>query len=590
MNEASEAAPRLISAEGAAASSASADGTSASFDGVLDNRAELARELGLDAKAPAAEVLLAGYTRWGESVAERLRGTFAWVVADETTVSVLACRDQIGAWPLFYAPANGQPVFAASLEALLRQPGVSSEVNRAALADHLLSRWPDPGETYYAHVRRVPPGHVLRTGRGGSPALRRYWNPAPPDRKIQWLDRNEVERFENVMEEAVARPLNVGSPGIFLSGGLDSVSVAAIATDLGPAPLALSVEFPGDVNETRIQRGVANALGLEHVLLDFDEALDGKGVLETALDVSSSWPQPLANLWYPLYRTLTARGAQQGVDVVLTGGGGDEWLSVTPFLAADLLRRGNLAGLYRLWTMMHRSYALSRVATLRSVFWTFGTRPLVVATASKRAPRALAAYRRRRREERMPDWIAPDPELRRELDERADAADEPGYEQGFYLREGQISLDHALVSLELEEFHETGRRGGVAMRMPFWDPDLVDFLYRVPPDLLIEGGRSKSLVRQLLDRRFPELGFERHKKVLSTNLFARIVIDEGKKLWRTTDGPFALEAAGVVDKTRLNSLVKGIFAGEQMREVSRFWNLLSLEAWLRSRVEAGGGR
>jgi asparagine synthase (glutamine-hydrolysing) len=586
--EADVAAARLIS-PGGAAPSALAAGASASFDGVLDNRAELARELGLAPDADGAAILLAGYRRWGESVAGRLRGAFAWVVADESERTILACRDQIGAWPLFYAQADGGIVFSSSIDALLDEPGVSRQVNRAALADHLLSRWPDSGETYYEHVRRVPPGHVLRHGQGGTPVLRRYWNPAPPDRKIEWLDRSEVGRFEEVMEQAVTRPLSVGAPGIFLSGGLDSVSVAAIAAAVGRKPLALSVEFPGDVNETRIQRGVATALGLEHVMLDFDEALNGKGVLESALEASASWPQPLANLWYPLYRTLTQRASAQGVEVVLTGGGGDEWLSVTPFLAADLLRRGNLVGLYRLWTMMHRSYSLSPRATLRSVLWTFGTRPLLVATASKHAPAALAGYRRRRREGMMPDWVAPDPELRRRLDERAEAASEPGYDQGFYLREGQISLDHALVSLELEEFHESGRRGGVAMRMPFWDPDLVEFLYRTPPDLLIEGGRSKSLVRQLLDRRFPELGFERHKKVLSTNLFAKIVIDEAQRLWRTTDGPFALEAAGVVDKTGLNSLVRGIFAGQEMREVSRFWNLLSLEAWLRPRITTGGG-
>jgi Asparagine synthase len=184
----------------------------------------------------------------------------------------------------------------------------------------------------------------------------------------------------------------------------------------------------------------------------------------------------------------------------------------------------------------------------------------------------------------VPDWIAPDPALRRELEERALAFQEPGYDKGFYLREGQLSLDHSLVSLELEELHEAGRRRGVAIRMPFWDPDLVDFLYRTPPDLLNHGRRSKGLVRSMLDERFPELGFERHKKVVATNVFAGVLRAEGERALRTMEEPFALEAAGVVDKTRLNSLITGISTGAGMRESSRFWNVLSLEAWLRPRI------
>jgi asparagine synthase (glutamine-hydrolysing) len=420
--------------------------------------------------------------------------------------------------------------------------------------------------------------------------VRRYWNPAPPGQEVRWVEREELERFEALMEQAVARPLELGQPGIFLSGGLDSVSVAAVAADLGPKPLGLSVAFPGiEANEEAVQMGVAAQLGLEHVMLDFDHALEGRGLLETALETSATWPQPMANIWYPVYRPLADAGAGRGVRVILTGGGGDEWLSVSPFLAADLLRRGDIAGLYRLWTTMYRSYSLSRRATLRSVLWKFGARPVLAATAHRRAPGALGAYRRRRRHRLTPPWLAPDPALRRQLDERAEGAFEHGYEQGFYLREGQLSLDHSLVSLEMEELHESGRRSGVAMRMPFWDPDLVDFLYRTPPDLLTEGGRSKSLVRQMLDRRFPQLGFKRHKKVLATNLFVKIMVLEGRELWRTMPEPFALESCGVIDKVRLNSLVEGIFRGERMEEVSTFWNLLSLEAWLRPRVSHGGG-
>jgi asparagine synthase (glutamine-hydrolysing) len=579
---------RLLRADGDAAAPVERDGCVATFDGILHGRAELARELGVESH-DETELVLAAYLRWGDDLVDKLSGSFALAISDGRSEKIFAARDQVGVWPLFYADGEAGLIVSASLDALLDEAGVSREIHRAALADHLCYRWPDPGETYYVAVRRVPPGHALRVDRSG-PRVYRYWNPAPPDRPVRWVERDELERFEALMEQAVARPLELGPAGIFLSGGLDSVTVAGVAADYGRrtgrgAPLGLSVAFPDvEANEEAVQKGVAAQLGLEHVMLDFNDALGGGGVLAAAVEVGASWPQPLMNIWYPVYRPLAELGAARGCRTILTGGGGDEWLSVSPFLAADLMRRGDIRGLYGLWTMMYRSYSLSRRSTLRSLLWTFGSRQLLAATAQKRAPRALAMYRRRHRRKLMPDFVAPDPELRAELEARADAGAEYGYEHGFYLREGQLSLDHTLVSMEMEEMHESGRRSGVAMRMPFWDPDLVDFLYRMPPELLTEGGRSKSLVRRMLDRRFPELGFERHKKVLATNFFVRIMIQEGQELWRTMEGPFALEAAGVVDRSRLNSLTRGIFEGNDLEEVSRLWNVISLETWLRSRL------
>jgi asparagine synthase (glutamine-hydrolysing) len=579
---------RLIRSDGTPAPPAERDRCVAVFDGVLHDRDDLARELGVSPN-DATELVLAAYSRWGEAAVDHLSGTFAWAVWDGRQDSLFAARDQVGIWPLFYAEVDDQLILSSSLEGLLVEKGVSNDVNRAALADHLCYRWPDAGETYYEAVRRVPPGHALRQDRSGLHVYR-YWNPAPPDRPVRWVERDELERFEALMEQAVARPLELGPAGIFLSGGLDSVTVAGVATDIGRrtglgSPLGLSIAFPDvEANEEIVQKGVAGKLGLEHVMLDFDQALDGKGIVAAAVETGASWPQPLMNIWYPVYRPLADLAAARDCKTILTGGGGDEWLSVSPFLAADLMRRGDIRGLYALWTMMFRSYSLSRRASLRSLLWTFGTRQILAAAAGRRARWALRRYRKRRRQKLTPGWLAPDPELRAELEARADAGAEYGYEHGFYLREGQLGLDHALASLEMEEMHESGRRSGVAMRMPFWDADLVDFLYRTPPELLTEGGRSKSLVRQMLERRFPELGFERHKKVLATNFFVRVMVEEGQHVWRTMEGPFALESAGIVDGSRIKSLVRGILDGTQTDEVSRFWNVISLEAWLRPRL------
>jgi hypothetical protein len=253
------------------------------------------------------------------------------------------------------------------------------------------------------------------------------------------------------------------------------------------------------------------------------------------------------------------------------------------------MRSGNARGVYRLWTTMHRSYRLSRLATLRSVLWRFGAKPIVAGLGERLAPWAIRGYRYREKRRSTPEWVAPDPDLRAAvLGRAAESANERRGAGSFYLREGQISLDHALVSMEMEELHEASRRTGLPIRMPYWDADVVDFLYRTPPEALNEGGRSKGLVRGMLARRFPELGFERHKKVLATNYFTGLMLREGPRAWRDLGGAEALAGTGVLNPARLESWIREVFDGIKPGETARLWNLMSLEVWIRGHEDRWG--
>lgn len=560
------------------------------FEGMLYNRSELSDR----AHASDAAVVLDGYLRWGEDVLPRLRGTFAVVIWDGRKQQVLAARDPIGTYPLFYAEVAGRYLFSPSLDALVAQPGVAPAINRMAIADHLCGRWPDPGETYYETIRRIPPGRALRARSGGSFEFK-YWNPAPPERPLEWVGGDVLEQFDELLEQAVERCLRPGPAGIFLSGGLDSVSVAAMATDVARKsgardPLALSIVFPtDDANEEDVQRGVAGGLGLEHVITPFYKAVGGPELLQAALDNSASWPAPHGNIWHPAYRGLIHDAVDKGCRVILTGAGGDEWLTVGPFVAADLIQAGDFRGLLRFWQELNRSMTLSPVRSLRALLWTFGTRPILADLGERHLPSALNAYRRRRQRALTPVWLAPDLELRGAVLDRAYAwAARPRPGQSFYDRENQPTLDHSLVSSEMEDLFENSRRYGIDFRMPYWDADLVDFLYRVPPRNLNDGGRAKGLVRRMLERRFPGLGFERQKKVRATHFFADVVAGEGPRLWQEMEGMKSLEKLGIVDKKGVNLLAGEAFRSREARVISLVWYLMTMEAWVRSRLESGG--
>ncbi len=557
------------------------------FHGLLFDREALA--YGNDLHRPDcsdSELVLQAYERGGEAAISRLRGSFVVAIIDHKRGIAIVARDPLGSHPLFYAEANSHILFAASPQLLLDQPGVSRAFNRPALADHLCYRWADRGETFFAAVRRVPPGWRA-TLSGGRLHLERYWDPTPQERPIQWLTAEESDRFNEVLDRAVDRCLRNGPTGIFLSGGLDSISVAAVASDRAhrigqKLPVALSLGFPDPECDERLrQAAVARGLGLRQHLLDFYEALGPRPPLEQSLELSGGLAAPLLNSWWPAYLVLARRGRLDGVQTILTGHGGDEWLTVTPLLSADLIRRGAFVELARFFGTLWRSYPPS-LTLARNVLWKCGLRPLAGLALHRLMPEAHKASRLKRVLAVDPIWVAPDRQLRAEQRHRAEGAlAPPDPPAGFYLRDGPTAIDNTLASWDQEERYEMGKRSGVCFLHPLSDPDLVEMLYRTPPRVLNDGGRSKGLIREALARRFPALGLERQRKVLSTPFFQSLLQREAATLADAVGDFPALSALGIVDGRRMRAeVVEGFQQGR--RQSNRIWEAIKLETWVQS--------
>ncbi len=558
------------------------------FEGVLYNRGELVDILGPFAALPSDAALISeAYARWGQTFTSHISGLFAAVIVDPAARVAVAVRDPLGAYPLFYAEAGGDLLFSTSIDALREQDDVRGAVNRAALADHLCHRWPDQHETFFASIRRVPPGYMVRRSAHGT-VVGRYWDPVPQDGEVNWVREEELQDlFDAAFERAVERTLGFGPTGLFLSGGLDSISVGAMAADLArrdakPLPFALSLAFPGEADEETEQRGVARRLGLDHELVPFGDAVK-TSLLESALEITATRPAPLLNTWLPGYIDLTERGKRRGVRTILSGAGGDEWLTITPLLAADLLRSGDLKRLVQMMRGWGRSYELTPVQVLRSLLWRFGARPLASAAIATMAPARWKENRVRRGVRNTFEWVAPDPALRRQLHQRVEQwLPELPPKQGFYLRDVRASLEHTLTSMELEEIFETGRRQGVRYLHPYWDADVVEILYRTPPLLLFSGGRSKSLVRHTMARRFPGLGLEHQKKRAGTSFYRSVLDREIPALWPGSANLEALGDLGIVEPTKAAAMADSSIANRFGTGLVRIWDLMNLETWVRA--------
>ena len=337
-------------------------------------------------------------------------------------------------------------------------------------------------------------------------------------------------------------------------------------------------------NEELVQRGIAETLGIEQEFVRFYDAAPKRGLLAEVLDSSRHSPAPILNTWNPAYTNLALRGKRRGVEVILSGAGGDEWLTVSPTLTADMLLAGDVRGLSKFLTTWQRSYQMTPLSVFRSTFMTYGLRPIIGLAMHRVAPKPWHANRLHRLLRKTPSWIAPDASLRSELDRRSEAAmtsaDPP---EGFYFQDVRAGLRHPLASMELEEIFEMGRQLDLRFLHPYWDADIVDMLYRTPPLLLSRNGRAKGLIREPMARRFPALGLNRQKKLAGTPFFASILRAEVPTLWRSRGGAPALVEMGIIDDQRVKAMVEDALADSGRQKLCRLWELLNLDAWVQAR-------
>ncbi|WP_029433788.1 asparagine synthase (glutamine-hydrolyzing) [Blastococcus sp. URHD0036] len=299
------------------------------FNGEIYNYLELREELQAAGAELAThgdtETIVAGYHLWGQDVVRRLRGMFAFVIWDTETRTAFGARDPFGIKPLFTARlADGGLVFSSEKKAVLELLGGSAAaggVDPASLQHYLTLQYVPEPATLHRGIRRIESGTSF-TVVDGELHTSRYFHPAWAPQPVPAGREQELyERIADALDESVAKHMRADvTVGSFLSSGIDSTAIAALAHRYNPDLMTFTVGFQRqEQSEIEIAAESAGILGVRHVPVEItaEEFADAIPTVVWYLD------DPVADpALVPLY--FVAREARKHVKVVLSGEGADE--------------------------------------------------------------------------------------------------------------------------------------------------------------------------------------------------------------------------------------------------------------------------
>lgn len=485
-----------------------AAGIHAVLDGRIDNRSELVAQLQLSPRAAEADVLLAAYTRWGADTANQLRGDFAFAIWDAPAQRLYCARDPFGIRPLYYAATDSALVFASEIAAVLAYPAVSGRFNEGAVAETAANRIRTPGETRHAAVSVLPSGHELIAA-GGQLRVRRYWNPSYTERSFA-SDSDCAEEFLALLRQAVSRMLRrTGRGAAYLSGGLDSSSVLAVACQLLPADsfVAVTQVFPGDrADESNYVDQFLARYPVRPVRVPFAEP-DPNLYAARAAQYRDFPGYPNGS---GMHESLVPALRANHVKVILGGQGGNHLLDGYSSVLPDLLR----AGQWREFRLAAAGYTRAG-DSLPGTMLRLGLRPLLPIPARIRRARKSPA-----------DFWPLDPGFirRTNLLDRAYPALPHWREFGSLARRDvALGMQSALSDHDLRMMERDTAHHGHEERSPFFDRDLAEFALSLPEQMRQRGGVWKQVLRQAAAPLLPEAYIRRQVQAEFSGPFRKVV-------------------------------------------------------------------
>jgi asparagine synthase (glutamine-hydrolysing) len=524
-----------------------------------------------------AEVIVHAYEQDGEDFVADLDGMFALAVWDGPARKLVLARDRMGEKPLYYYDGPGVFAFGSELRALLEHPDVPRELDLQSLARYLLVEAVPAPHSIFAGIAKVPPAHTLVVSPGAKPQLARYWTlPFAPDRSIDEVEWSE--RLIHQLDASVRSRLGSDVPvGVFVSGGIDSGAVTAMAARQADAPplqtFAVGFETPR-YDERRFARLVSARFGTEHHEIVFS-ATDALSLMDR---VGSLLDEPLVDTSF-LPKYALARAARGSIKVALSGDGGDEIFCGYPTFLADSPARWlravlppparRVAG----W-LVDRLPASSTYGSMDFLLRQF-TRslPYPPAVRTQLQLGGLTASEQTR-------LLAPGiRHALRTFDPYAELTD--GIEQSA-LRDPIERLIHHharfyLADQTLVAMDRASMAAGLEVRAPFLDPALIELAGRIPSRLKLHGWTTKHILKRALTGILPAAIVQRRKHGLGVPI-AVWLRGPLRDVMEARLAPTRVRRRGLFDPTVVARLVAEHLDGRRNHR-KILWALMMFDAW-----------
>jgi len=538
------------------------------FNGEIYNYLELRAELTADFGARFhtegdGEAIVAGFHHWGKAAVSRLRGMFAFLIWDTQERVLFGARDPFGIKPLFRADtADG--IGFSSEEKGLREFTGPAVVDQAALQHYLVLQYVPEPATMDAAIRRVESGTHFTVAPGGALRAERYFHPTFVPTRIsgQAQEKALYQRIADVLDDSVGAHMRADvTVGSFLSGGIDSTAIAALAKRYNPDLMTFTTGFDRDgFSEIDVAAQSAEAIGVRHVIRKVSESelTDTLPLIVWYLD------EPVADpALVPLY--FVANEARKHVKVVLSGEGADELFggyniyrepaSLAPITALPQLLRKGLAAVGNSLPDGFRGKDMLRRGAIDLEQRYYGNARIF---REDQLPPVLRTY-------------SPDRSLREVTD--------PIYAKSVgsdpISRMQHIDLFTWLRGDILVKADKMTMANSLELRVPFLDPRVFGVARTVPPEYRVQGKATKVALRRAMELIVPPHVLNRKK--LGFPVPIRHYLREGSYDWArniltTAQTDQYLDAAAMV------KMLDAHRAGEA--DYSRpIWTVLVFQLW-----------
>jgi asparagine synthase (glutamine-hydrolysing) len=437
------------------------------------------------------ELLPLGFAAFGPGFFAQLIGIFAFALYDTLEKRLFLVRDHFGIKPIYYAETAHGLVFASSAAAVALHPRVDRGLDGRAIRAYLQYRYAPDGQHFYRGIRTLSPGTYLEIDAQGTLRVTPFWQPRIRTGSNAWSPQQWIERTETLLEDAIALQLRSDVPvGLFLSGGVDSSTVATFAARHCPYPMTAYTFSMRDVDdEVTPAREIAQRAGARHVVIERDLADD----FSQLYDAVACMDVPVGDaIILPTY--LLCAAAARDLKVVLTGEGADEIFGgYVHFTAFDKLRR-----LQRVLPFVHHLAPLVELLPVGLLDRGFDYQASLGLLGRRKLARMISSLPAREGVYRQASSVIDDLDIVRATDL---APPPPPDDMDLGLPNTMLETVRTwLPNQILNKMDQLSMAHGLEARVPFLDPRLYEHMANAPDELILNGSGNKLILRGVLKR------------------------------------------------------------------------------------------